>query len=126
MPVDFESYHPNDLPDEGTNGRRILEFLASHPEKGYRAGELAEELDVPRGSVGTTLDRLEARGFVRHKGKYWAINPEAYDARTASLVGLATVAERFEGDYYDCHPDWDAELPDLDDREGGDASTESR
>jgi len=114
MPVDFESYHPNDLPDEDTNGRQILEFLASHPELGFRASELAEELDIPRGSVGTTLRRLQQRGFVRHKGKYWAINVEAYDAHTASEIGLQAVADQFEGDYYDENPDWDSDLPDLD------------
>jgi sugar-specific transcriptional regulator TrmB len=113
MPVDFETYHPTELPDEDTNGRRILEFLAAHPSQGYRAGELADELDIPRGSVGTTLGRLESRGFVRHKGEYWAINPEAYDAHTASLIGLETIAEQFKGDYFDQNPDWDADLDDL-------------
>ncbi|ODR79596.1 transcriptional regulator [Haladaptatus sp. W1] len=124
MPVDFESYHPTELPNENTNGRYILEFLADDPELGYRAGELAEELDIPRGSVGTTLSRLETRGLVRHKGEYWAINPEAYDAHTASLIGLETVAMQFEGDYYDENPDWDDDLPDLDEQEQESSSTE--
>ncbi|MCO8256557.1 MarR family transcriptional regulator [Haladaptatus sp. AB618] len=124
MPVDFESYHPTELPNEKTNGRYILEFLADDPELGYRAGELAKELDIPRGSVGTTLSRLETRGLVRHKGEYWAINPEAYDAHTASLIGLETVAIQFEGDYYDENPDWDEDLPDLDEEEQESASTE--
>jgi len=113
MPVDFESYHPTDLPDEDTNGRRILEFLASNPDLGFRPSELAEETGISRGSMGTTLRRLEQRGFVRHKGEYWAINREAYDAHTASEIGLQTVAEQFEGDYYDQNPDWDADLEDL-------------
>ncbi|EFW91131.1 hypothetical protein ZOD2009_16116 [Haladaptatus paucihalophilus DX253] len=124
MPVDFESYHPTELPNENTNGRYILEFLADDPELGYRAGELAEELDLPRGSVGTTLSRLETRGLVRHKGEYWAINPEAYDAHTASLIGLETVAMQFEGDYYDENPDWDDDLPGLDDQEQESTSAE--
>lgn len=113
MPVDFEQYRPTDLPDENTNGRAILEFLAARPETGYRAVELATELDIPRGNVGTTLSRLESRGLVRHKGEYWAINPAAYDAHTASVVGLQTIAEQFEGDYYDDNPDWDSDLEDL-------------
>ena len=114
MPVDFESYHPNDLPSEDTNGRRILEFLAENPGIGFRPSELAEELDIPRGSVGTTLRRLEQRGLVRHKGAYWAINVEAYDAQTASEIGLRAVAEQFEGDYYDRNGDWDEDLPSID------------
>ncbi|QSX00601.1 MarR family transcriptional regulator [Haloterrigena alkaliphila] len=125
MPVDFENYQPTELPDEDTNGRRILEFLAANPELGYRAGELAEELDIPRGSVGTTLSRLESRGFVRHKGEYWAINPEAYDAHTASVIGLRSVADQFEGDYYDRNPDWDANLIDLSERENDENSPEA-
>lgn len=124
MPVDFERYQPTDLPDEGTNGRRILEFLADHPDLGFRPSELATELDIPRGSVGTTLSRLESRGLIRHKGEYWAINPEAYDAQTASLVGMETVASAFEGDYYDRNPDWDTDLPSLEEREDDEASAD--
>ena len=59
---------------------------------GVSLSEIAEKLDVPRGSVGTTFGRLEQRSFVRHEGE---------------------VAERFEGDYYDQNPDWDADLPDV-------------
>ncbi|WP_318570451.1 helix-turn-helix domain-containing protein [Salinigranum marinum] len=55
----------NDLPDEGTNGRRILEHLARHSELWFTPSELADELDIPRGSVGTTLSRLNERGVVR-------------------------------------------------------------
>jgi predicted transcriptional regulator len=114
MPVDFESYHPNDLPGEGTNGRQIITHLAQHPELGFTPSELADELGIPRGSVGTTLRRLEDRGLVRHKGDYWAINVEAYDAQSASEIGLRAVADQFEGDYYDENPNWDADLPDID------------
>jgi len=117
MPVDFESYTPNDLPEEGTHGRRILEFLADNPELGFRPTELATELDIPRGSVGTTLRRLEERGLVRHKGPYWALNVEAYDSQTASVIGLRSVATQFAGDYYDRNPEWDAELPTIEERE---------
>lgn len=117
MPVDFESYQPSDLPRRETNGRAILEFLADHPEKGYRPSEIADALDIPRGSVGTTLSRLHDRGLVRHKGDYWAIDTGALDAHAAAALGLAAVAEQFEGDYYDKNPDWADDLPDLDDRE---------
>ncbi|WP_244510088.1 MarR family transcriptional regulator [Halogranum gelatinilyticum] len=65
MPVDFENYQPSDLPGANTNGRKILRFLAASPETGYRAGEIAEALELPRGSVGTTLGRLHDQGFVR-------------------------------------------------------------
>ncbi|ELK54670.1 hypothetical protein D320_08802 [Haloferax sp. BAB-2207] len=61
---------------------------------------------------------------MRHKGEYWAINPDAYDAHTASLIGLAAVSEQFEGDYYDENPDWDANLPDFDEYEDADSGAE--
>jgi DNA-binding IclR family transcriptional regulator len=96
-----------------THGRRILEYLADNPELGFRPTELADELDIPQGSVGTTLRRLESRGFVRHKGDYWTINAEAYDAQTASAIGLDSVAEAFRGDHYDQNPEWDAELSEI-------------
>lgn len=113
MPVDFENYQIP-LPDGGTNGRQILEHLAEYPDLGFTPSELADELDIPQGSVGTTLSRLEERGLVRHKGEYWAINIEAYDAQAASEIGLRAVADQFEGDHYDRNPDWDAALPDVD------------
>lgn len=114
MPVDFTAHRPVDLPGEDTNGRRIIEFLAENPDTGFRPMELAERLDIPRGSVGTTLARLHDRGLVRHKGVYWAIDPEAFDAHTASVIGLRTVAVDFAGDEYDTDPEWDADLPGID------------
>jgi Mn-dependent DtxR family transcriptional regulator len=113
MPVNFENYHPNNLPNEGTNGRRILEHLAQHPQLGFTPSELSDELEISRGSVGTTLSRLEDRGLVRHKGDYWAINLEAYNAQTASEIGLQAIADQFEGDHYDTNPDWDDGLQDV-------------
>lgn len=98
---------------------RILEHLAQQPELGFTPSELADELDVPRGSVGPTLSRLEERGLVRHKGTYWPINTEAYDAQTASEIGLRAGADQFEGDHCDTNPDWDATLPDVDAETGG-------
>ena len=61
---------------------------------------------------------------MRHKGEYWAINPDAYDAHTASLIGLSAVSEQFVGDYYDENPNWDANLPGLDESEDTDTGTE--
>lgn len=46
-------------------------------------------------------------------------NPAAYDAHTASELGLRAVVDQFEGDHYDTNPDWDATLPDVDAETGG-------
>ena len=76
MPVDFETYSPEngriDL-GEGTNARAILSVLLEHPGVGFTPAELHEQTGVARGSVGPTLSRLEDAGLVRHKGDYWAV-----------------------------------------------------
>jgi type IV secretory pathway ATPase VirB11/archaellum biosynthesis ATPase len=48
----------------GLTGRRILERLAQHPKLGFTPSELADALEILRGSVGTTRSRLEERGLV--------------------------------------------------------------
>lgn len=90
MPVQFDEYEA--LADEvdrpireGSNAHRILSFLLDHPGTGFTPSEIAERTAIPRGSVGPTLHRLEARGIVRHKEPYWAA---ATDDRLASEAGM--------------------------------------
>ncbi|SEP09932.1 hypothetical protein SAMN04487948_1145 [Halogranum amylolyticum] len=71
-----------------------------------------------------TLSRLHDQGFVCDKGAYWAIRLGAYDSHTTSLIALAAVSEQFEGDCYNENPDWDTNLPDLDEYEDTDADSE--
>ena len=119
MPVDFETHEPGtprvDL-SEGTNARRLLAFLLETPTVGYTPAELAAETDVPRGSVGPTLNRLEAAGLVRHKEPYWAAaDDDRLVAATASFIGLETVAATYSDDWYAQNEGWADELPDLSD-----------
>mgnify|MGYP000273484128 FL=1 len=121
MPVDFETHDPNnprvDL-SEGTNARQLLEVLLATPTVGYTPAELAAETDVPRGSVGPTLNRLEAAGLVRHKEPYWAAaDDERLAAATASLIGMETVASTYGDDWYAQNEGWAEELPDLSDED---------
>ena len=92
MPVDFQAYEPDDERDggrlrftKGSNAYKILQFLASEPRRGFTPSEIAAETGVPRGSVGTTLLRLQEQELVRHKAPYWAIGA---DDRIASYVGM--------------------------------------
>lgn len=115
MPVEFERHDPDrgriDL-SEGTNAHTILSFLAARPDLGFTPKEIHEGTGVPRGSVGTTLSRLESHGLVRHRGEYWAIEE---DDRVASVVGTALSMEATESDdWYTANPDWADDLPDLD------------
>lgn len=118
MPVEFEEYDPNqgrlDL-TPGTNAHDILAFLASHPDLGFTPKEIHTATDIPRGSVGTTLERLREHGLVRHRGDYWAVVP---DDRLLAVEGISlsmdAVADQFGDDWYARNPDWAEDLPDLD------------
>jgi hypothetical protein len=117
MPVDFETHEPGaprvDL-SAGTNARQLLEFLLRHPGVGYTPAELATETEIPRGSVGPTLRRLEATGLVRHKEPYWAATDDnRVAAATAAFVGIESVGSAFGDDWYARTEEWDADLPDL-------------
>jgi len=103
---------------EGTNARRLLEFLLTTPTVGYTPAELAEETGVSRGSVGPTMNRLEAVGLVRHKEPYWAVaEDDRIAAATAAFIGVETVASTYDDDWYAQNGGWAEELPDLSDEE---------
>lgn len=101
MPVSFDKYDGDsgrmDL-SEGTNAHAILSFLAERPDQGYTPKEIAEGTGVKRGSVGTTLSRLEDRDLVRHKGEVWAIGE---DDRLAAQGAIYTASSAsITDDYY--------------------------
>lgn len=95
MPVEFAAYDPQPtdfrwMRDPDSNPYRIVRFLGRHPETGFTPKEIAEATDVPRGSVGTTLSRLEEQGLVRHKEPYWAI---VEDDRVAAIEAMVVSTE---------------------------------
>jgi DNA-binding transcriptional ArsR family regulator len=112
MPVDFERYDPDDAEGRirltgGTNAQTILEFLVARPERGFTPKEISEATGVPRGSVGTTLARLEERDLVRHKEPYWAIGED--DDRLAAYEGMIHGLEAIDGRAGDDEwGDWEA------------------
>ena len=121
MPVDFETHEPGnprvDL-SEGTNARRLLAFLLENPTVGYTPAELAEETGIARGSIGPTLQRLEAAGLVRHKEPYWAAaEDDRVAAATAAFLGVETAASTSSDDWYAQNNGWAEEVPDLSDEE---------
>lgn len=92
MPISFDDYDASTVAmDPGSNAFRILTFLAEYPELGFTPKEIHNETGVPRGSVGTTLTRLEERGLVNHKEPYWSINESALGALDPVLTGLEAV-----------------------------------
>lgn len=120
MPVDFEAYSPDEVEGirlvEGSNAHAILQFLADHPGTGFTPKEITEATGLPRGSVGTTLARLEANDLVRHKEPYWSIGADDRLGAYAAMVhGLETASDRFGDDDWS---GWEAHA--VDPRESGD------
>lgn len=107
MPVDFTQYDPDEdgtgfRLTEGTNAYDILQFLAQYPEQGFTPKEISQETNIPRGSVGTTLARLEERSLVRHKEPYWAIgDDDRLAAYEGMLQGLEAIEDRHGDDNWE-------------------------
>lgn len=109
MPVKFNEYDAasEDIdwavaPD--SNAYAILSFLAEHPETGFTPSEIHEVTEIPRGSVGTTLRRLEDRELVRHKEPYWAANDRGIEAYEAVLRGIEAVETSTTYEWGDADP----------------------
>jgi DNA-binding IclR family transcriptional regulator len=102
MPINIDRFdeEPTDILDiqEGTQPYQILQFLAEHDDKAFTQTEIHEATDINRGSVGAVLSRLEDRGLVRHRGRYWAIGEDdrlaSYAAQTQASSASTT------DDYY--------------------------
>jgi len=84
MPIDIDEFEEKSdgaiSIDTGTNADAVLRFLAENDETAFTQSEIHDETEVKRGSVGAVLSRLEEADLVRHKGKYWAVTPEAVEA----------------------------------------------
>lgn len=84
--------------EEGTQPHTVLTFLAVNDDQAFTQTEIHEATDIPRGSVGVVLSRLEERGLVRHQGRYWAIGE---DERLASYAAQqAASSSSTTDDYY--------------------------
>ena len=102
MPINIDRFEdePTDALDikEETQPHTILTFLATNDEQAFTQTEIHEATEITRGSVGVVLSRLEERGLVRHRGRYWAI---AEDERLASYAAQqAASSSSTTDDYY--------------------------
>ncbi|MFB6205845.1 MAG: MarR family transcriptional regulator [Haloglomus sp.] len=98
MPVQFDEYERSAeqvdwRPTPGSNAATILAFLIRHRGTGFTPSEIAEETDVPVGSAGPTLQRLNERDLVRHQEPYWAAAEDdriaAYESMLREMEALA-------------------------------------
>lgn len=101
MPINIDRLdeEPTEILDlqEGTHPYRILRFLAENSELAFTQTEIHEATDIKRGSVGSALSRLEDRGLVRHRGRYWGI---AEDDRLASYAAQTQASSASTTDDY--------------------------
>jgi DNA-binding IclR family transcriptional regulator len=96
VPIDIDRFEEDsaaNLTASGrTNAETLLAFLADSPDKAFTPKEIHAATDVPRGSVGVVLSRLEDRGLVRHRGDYWAIADGDDVETTLSALSTAQAA----------------------------------
>ena len=102
MPINIDRFEDESedalTVEEGTQPHTILTFLSANDEQAFTQTEIHEATDIPRGSVGVVLSRLEERGLLRHRGRYWAI---AEDERLASYAAQqAASSASTTDDYY--------------------------
>lgn len=103
MPINIDRLdeEPADVLDlrEGTQPYRILQFLAEHSDKAFTQTEIHEATGIKRGSVGSALSRLDDRGLVRHRGRYWGVAEDDRLASFAAQTGASSASTT--DDYYE-------------------------
>lgn len=88
-----------DLSPETTQGT-VYRFLLANAEQAFRQRELIDALDVPEGSVGPTLTRLEKHGLLEHRDRFWAVS-DAEHAVAAAARHTAVTADDIDGGFSD-------------------------
>jgi DNA-binding IclR family transcriptional regulator len=84
---------------EGSQPYEVLQFLARNDDQAFTQTEIAEGTGIDRGSVGSVLSRLDDRGLVRHKGRYWAVGEDDRLASYAAQTNASSAS--VDDDYYD-------------------------
>lgn len=85
-----------DLGPDTTQGK-IHRFLLENADQAFRQREIVDGVDVPKGSVGPTLKRLERHGLVTHRGRYWKIADAEHASASAARLGAVAVDARDGG-----------------------------
>lgn len=102
MPIGIDRFEeePAEALDlqEGTQPYRVLAFLAENDDQAFTQTEIHEATGIKRGSVGTVLSRLEDRGLVRHRGRYWAVGEDDRLASYAAQTHASSAST--DDDYY--------------------------
>lgn len=94
--IDGDGSPRPDLGPDTTQGA-VYRFLLTNADQAFRQREIVDAVDVPAGSVGPTLQRLEEHGLVDHRGRFWAIADDDHAVASAGLHGAATADELDDG-----------------------------
>jgi DNA-binding IclR family transcriptional regulator len=101
MPISMDRFaeDPGDVLNiqEGSQPYRILHFLTENADQAFTQTEIHNQTGIKRGSVGAVLSRLEDRGLVRHRGRYWGIGD---DDRLASYAAQTQASSTSTADDY--------------------------
>jgi DNA-binding transcriptional MocR family regulator len=88
-----------DLAPDTTQGA-VYRFLLEQADQAFRQREIVDAVDVPEGSVGPTLKRLEEHGLVEHRDRFWTIADAEHAVASAGFHGAAT-ADDIDGGFSD-------------------------
>jgi hypothetical protein len=72
---------------------RVYRFLLTHTSYAFRQDELVDAIDGPQEAIESSLNRLEQRGFVDHRGRFWAIADCELAVISASLHGAVSAGD---------------------------------
>jgi hypothetical protein len=107
MPISKDEFRSIDgdgpsLPDlaPDTTLGAVYRFLLEHADQAFRQREIVLAVDIPKGSVGPTLKRLEEHGLVEHRDRFWTIADAEHAVPSAGLHSAAT-ADEIDGDFSD-------------------------
>jgi len=126
MPISKDEFRSIDedgraLPDlsvDTTQGT-VYRFLLENADQAFRQREIVAAVEIPEGSVGPTLKRLEQHGLVEHRDHFWTIADAEHAIASAGLHG-ATTADEIDGGFSDDDVDaWmDTAVDPIDDDSG--------
>lgn len=102
MPIGIDQFEnePEEVLDFGTGTQpyEVLKFLAENNNQAFTQKEIHQATDIKSGSVGAVLSRLEEKGLVRHKGKYWTVEKD--DRLASAAAQEAASSTSTTDDYY--------------------------
>ena len=117
MPVHLDTHEPDVELTPGTAKSDIIAFLYDNTELGFKPKELEDHLELPHGTVTTTLTRLYNDGFI---GKTRDSHYHALDHREdlrRYVASLDQLERMFEDKEYVGNPTEEVDEDEIDELE---------